>query len=79
MLRQIARSWVVVLVATASLAQANLQTTSPASSSDPEIEKRVDSILGQMTLEQKIDLLGGIKSFYIRGYQDLGLPEQKTA
>jgi len=79
LLRQIARSWVVVLVATASLAQANLQTTSPAPSSDPEIEKRVDSILGRMTPEQKIELLGGIKSFYIRGYQDLGLPEQKMS
>jgi len=78
--RRIARSgWVAVLAATVLFAQSNSQNSSPAPSSDPGVEKRIDSILGQMTLEQKIDLLGGVKSFYIRGYKDLGLPEQKMA
>jgi len=60
-------------------AQSNSQNNSLTPSSDPAIEKRVDSILSRMTLEQKIDLLGGIKSFYIRGYKELGLPEQKMS
>ena len=32
-----------------------------------------------MTLEQKIDLLGGTRSFYIRGFKELGLPEQRMS
>jgi len=76
---RIARSsWIGVLAATVLFAQSNSQNPSTASS-DLAIEKRVDSILGKMTLEQKIDLLGGIKSFYIRGYKELGLPEQKMS
>jgi len=71
--------WIVVLAAATLFAQSNSQNNLPAVSNDPAIEKRVDSILSRMTLEQKIDLLGGIKSFYIRGYKDLGLPEQKMS
>ena len=32
-----------------------------------------------MTLEQKIDLLGGTRNFYIRGYKELGWPEQRMS
>jgi len=60
------------------LGQAAPQSRAPQSP-DPQVEKRVDDVLGRMTLEQKIDLLGGIRGFYIRGYKDLGLPEQKMS
>ena len=73
------RCWIVLLAATTLFAQSNSQNNSPTSPNDPAIEKRVDSILGRMTLEQKIDLLGGIRGFYIRGYKELGLPEQKMS
>ena len=80
MLPKVARScWIGVLVATALFAQSNPQKGSSNPSIDPDVEKRVDSILGRMSLEQKIDLLGGIKRFYIRGYKDLGLPELKMS
>src|SRR5207302_10796451 len=80
LLRRMARScWIGVLAATVLLAQSNSQQSPPTLSSDPEVEKRIDSILSRMTLEQKIDLLSGIKSFYIRGYKELGLPEQKMS
>lgn len=46
---------------------------------DADVSRRVDSILSRMSLEQKVDILGGVKSFYIRGYSDLGLPEQKMS
>ncbi|MBV9072611.1 MAG: glycoside hydrolase family 3 C-terminal domain-containing protein [Acidobacteria bacterium] len=46
---------------------------------NPDIERRVDSILGRMTLEQKIDLLGGVRGFYIRAIPELGLPELKMS
>ena len=52
------------------------QAPKPAS---PEIEKKVDAILGKMTLEQKIDLLGGMNFFDVRGYPELGLPLLHTA
>jgi len=43
------------------------------------VEKRVDSILGQMTLEEKIDYIGGLNDFYIRPMPKLGLPALKMA
>jgi len=50
---------------------------SPASS--PQIEQRINSILGQMTTEEKIDLLGGVDDFYTRGVPRLGVPRFKMA
>ena len=44
-----------------------------------EAGKRVEAILKQMTLEEKIDTIGGVNSFYIRGNPRLGLPELKMA
>ena len=80
MFRRIARTlWMGVFATTVLFAQSNSQKSATAPASDPEVEKRVDSILSRMTLEQKIELLGGIKSFYIRGYKELGLPEQKMS
>ncbi|MCB2155260.1 glycoside hydrolase family 3 C-terminal domain-containing protein [bacterium] len=43
------------------------------------IEKRANEILGQMTLEEKIDYIGGDREFYIRPIERLGLPEIKMA
>ena len=31
-----------------------------------DVEKRVDSILGKMTLEEKIQIIGGINDFFTR-------------
>ena len=45
----------------------------------PEIEARVDSMLKQLTLEQKIDLIGGVNDFYIRDIKQIGLPQLKMA
>jgi beta-glucosidase len=42
-------------------------------------EARVDSLLKQLSLEEKIDLLGGVDSFYIRANQRIGLPRLKMA
>jgi beta-glucosidase len=45
----------------------------------PAIERRVESILNQMTLEEKIDMLGGVDGFFVRGFPRLGLPRLKMA
>src|SRR5712691_9286356 len=44
-----------------------------------DIDRRVDSILSQLTLEEKIDLLGGVDGFFIRGIPRLNLPSLKMA
>jgi beta-glucosidase len=52
----------------------------PAATSAPgDVEQRVEAILSKMTLEQKIDMLGGENDFYIRAYPDLGLPRLRMA
>ncbi|HVH87811.1 MAG TPA: glycoside hydrolase family 3 C-terminal domain-containing protein [Terriglobales bacterium] len=79
MFRQITRLCCLALVGTTLFAQTNSSRSKPAQSLDPEVEKRVDSILSRMTPEQKIDLLGGVRSFYIRGYKELGWPELKMS
>jgi beta-glucosidase len=38
-----------------------------------EVEKRVEALLGKMTVEEKITLIGGVNDFYIRGIPRLGL------
>jgi beta-glucosidase len=52
------------------------QAPSPSTS---ELEQKVDAILSQMTLDQKIDMLGGVHTFDVRGYPELGLPVLHTA
>ncbi len=44
-----------------------------------DIEKRVDSILRQMTLEEKITYIGGVDPFFIRAVPRLGIPELKMS
>ncbi|MGC1220595.1 MAG: glycoside hydrolase family 3 C-terminal domain-containing protein [Candidatus Sulfotelmatobacter sp.] len=51
--------------------------TAPASPA--ATEARVDSMLKQLSLDEKIDLLGGVDSFYIRAIPRIGLPRLKMA
>jgi beta-glucosidase len=51
--------------------------TAPASQA--ATEARVDSLLKQLSLEEKIDLLGGVDGFYIRAIPRIGLPRLKMA
>ena len=52
----------------------------PSATSAPgDVEQRVEAILGRMTLDQKIDLIGGQDDFYIRGYPELGWPRLRMA
>jgi beta-glucosidase len=45
----------------------------------PSVDDRVDAIMRPMTLDQKIDLIGGVDDFYIRGYENLGWPSLRMA
>src|ERR1700681_371277 len=48
-------------------------------SSPADVEAKVNSLLKQLTLEEKIDLLGGVDDFYIRDIKHIGLPRLKMA
>jgi beta-glucosidase len=56
------------------LAVAPVLDAQSASPSAADIDKRVNSILGQMTLEEKIDYIGGVDDFYIRPIARLNIP-----
>src|SRR6266850_3058513 len=51
----------------------------PSLRSSTELERRVESILSQMTLEEKLDLLGGVDGFFIRDIPRLNWPRLKMA
>ena len=48
---------------------------------DPKapVEERVNDLLSKMTLEEKVDMLGGVEDFYIRPNERLGIPKIKMA
>jgi beta-glucosidase len=72
-MRKISFGLVIVLFLSVAM-----RAQAPAASS-PEIERRVESLLGQMTLEEKVDMLGGVDDFYIRAMPRLGLPRLRMA
>ena len=43
------------------------------------IDDRVNDLLSKMTLEEKLDYIGGVRRFYIRAIPRLGVPELKMA
>ncbi len=53
--------------------------TAQATVPNAETEKRVDSILGKMTSEEKIALIGGINDFFTRPIPRLGIPALKMS
>ena len=64
--RRLAFGIVLLFVAQLCLAQATPSKT--------DVEKRVDSILSQMTPEEKITIIAGINDFYTRPIPRLGIP-----
>lgn len=51
----------------------------PAATTNPDVERRINDILSKMTLDQKIDYIGGYKDFYVRPMPEIGLPAFKMA
>ena len=51
----------------------------PDAPSPANADQRADAIISKLTLEQKIDLIGGVDDFYIRGYENLGWPRLRMA
>ncbi len=57
--------------------QAQRSAASPAEK--PEVEEKVNAILVKMTLEEKIDMLGGVQGFFIPGNDRVGIKKVKMA
>ncbi len=47
--------------------------------SSADVEARVESLLKQLSLEEKVDLIGGVDDFYIRANERIHLPRLKMA
>ena len=75
-MRKLLSSTVALLSLLFNLAPvARAQTPAPQQG----VEQRVEAILKQMTLEEKIDLLGGVDDFFVRPVPRLNLPRLKMA
>ena len=63
------------------LASTSVLAQMPDRYKDPKapVEDRVKDLLSKMTLEEKVDMLGGVESFYIRPNERLGIPKIKMA
>jgi beta-glucosidase len=70
---------IFIFVAIVLLVSGPVSAQTVPSASPADVEQQVESILGKMTLEEKIDLLGGVDGFYIRGVPRLGVPRFKMA
>jgi beta-glucosidase len=57
----------------------NVQAPLQWGSSTDSIDGRVESILSKLTLEEKIDFIGGVDGFYVRAMPDLGVPRLRMA
>lgn len=69
--------------AAAGLALAALCVAVPASAqtrlSPQQVNQRVEELLGRLTLEQKIDLIGGLNNMFVRAEPGIGLPALKMS
>jgi beta-glucosidase len=56
-----------------------LATLASAQATSADVESRVEAIVSKMTLEEKVDLLGGVDGSFTRGVPRLNVPRFKMA
>ncbi len=69
-------SWRFGLVVALALQLARAQSAQP---SDEEVNRRVEALLSQMTLDEKLELLGGRDNMYTKAIPRLGIPSLKMS
>lgn len=62
-------------LAVLSLVRFDFAQQQPVTDDDP----RIESLLSQLTLDEKLDMLGGVDRFFTRGVPRLGIPSFKMA
>jgi beta-glucosidase len=73
---------ILILVLGSAFALASLQAQTqarPQTPSSANVEQRVEALLGQMTLNEKITLIGGTHNFFTRPIPRLGIPSLKMS
>src|SRR5882672_9337776 len=75
-LQEIARLGVIFMAAMLLQAAATAQN---AQSTQIDIDKRVETLLGKLTLEEKIALLGGMNDFFTQPIPRVGIPSLKMS
>jgi beta-glucosidase len=74
------KSFLLLLLFMSSILMNNAFAQTPVyKNTSATIAARVNDLLSKMTLEEKIDYLGGYEGFYIRPYERLGLPAIKMS
>lgn len=69
----------IIITLAATLAMSSLAVAESAGPSEADIERRVADLAGKLTLEEKIDLLGGVDGFDVPGAPRIGVPVMHTA
>jgi beta-glucosidase len=62
-----------------ALALAGQLVAAQGAATKADAETRAESILGKMTVEEKIDMIGGINDFFTRPIPRLGVPALKMS
>jgi beta-glucosidase len=75
-LQEIARLGMIFMAAMLLQASGTAQNAQPTQA---EIDQRVETLIGKLTLEEKILLLGGINDFFTRPILRVGIPSLKMS
>jgi beta-glucosidase len=67
---------IAIAIIVCAIRIANAQVDRP---SDADVESRVNSILSQMSLAEKISYIGGVDGYFVRGIPRLGIPPLKMS
>src|SRR5262245_49312523 len=78
-MRQLCSIAVLLMLVCNSFVALGQSSTASSLPSKTEIERRVNSIVSQMTIEEKVDLLAGVDGFFVRDLPRLNLPRFKMA
>lgn len=70
-----------ILFSSAAFAQSDVQSTSDQGPQPvtPAMEQKVDAMVKKLTLEQKVALIGGENSMFIRAMPSIGFPQLKMS
>jgi beta-glucosidase len=74
-MRRVSVAILVLAFPAAAAGQAGVPRQASLSQSDPAAERRVDSLLKLMTLDEKIRLIAGTNGFDLHGLARLGIPQ----
>lgn len=71
-MKQLISAFILIFIGPFSKAQDYADTTLP-------VDSRVESLLNALTLDEKLSLIGGTNTYFIRSIPSLGLPEIKMS